>query len=219
MANLICMYRSGSFPLLQLLIEIQYKISGFVLQPIYQHYTNTATPYINIRVGAFFHTFDEDYAGGYDQYCAARVGWEAYLDEVCRTPEDMDPDEMAQDIARFERAKWRNVHQPKKQSYRTPTYRMLLDGDSFQPTRACPSIQMIRRLSNVSHDVRNDLAKLFWTRVHIACDYYDDLDAIALFLQDRPAVHAGIKSLHLRLSISLKDTLEKSAPAPTTFRK
>jgi hypothetical protein len=82
------MYRSGSFPLLQLLIEIQYKIFGFVLQPIYQHYTNTATPYINIRVGAFLHTFGEDYAGGYDQYCAARVGWEAYLDEVYRTPED-----------------------------------------------------------------------------------------------------------------------------------
>jgi hypothetical protein len=53
--------------------------------PIYQYYANTATPYINIRVDTLFHTFDEDYAGGYDQWLGLRLLWTLW-----RWPKSLD---------------------------------------------------------------------------------------------------------------------------------
>ena len=207
--NLICLSRSGLFPFLLLPLEIRYKIFDFVLQPIIEYNTDTNVPYINIKICGFTYTPNEFVAGDYDNFCAARASWQAEWDEEDRTPQEMTPEERRLDIISFERERRIDNWRQKQHPYRTPTYQMSWnDAFLFEPTRAYQTIQMVRQLSNVSHQIRNELGDLFWTRVHIDCDGVCGLDGLLPFLEDRPAVHAGIKSLRLPVHLINTSSME-----------
>ena len=62
-------------------------------------------------------------------------------------------------------------------------------------------IYLVKVLSNVSVQFREELGTAFWTRAHLSIDDFDEApDVFSQFLMNRPAAHEGIKMLCLSLS-------------------
>lgn len=76
-----------------------------------------------------------------------------------------------------------------------------------------PTIHFTRHLSNVGRAIRQEIGERFWKRITIRLtEEYTSLSwELLAFLQERPAIHRGIKSLYLYVSL-MKDSTFQDTP-------
>jgi len=196
--------RNGPFEFSRLPIEIRLKIIRLLLEPFFRYREGLRTSYLNLWITSFSPKRDDReailYSGDYDNYVSELKKLEAAFSSGAE--KDLSPNERKKQMDAFEYHRWRYWHAQANHPLRTENYQMIMHAMSVDRKARLdhwPMIQLLRDLSNVSPQIRHELAKVLWTRVHLKFDEVSEACyLLPRFLNERPAACKSIKSISLR---------------------
>jgi len=85
--------------------------------------------------------------------------------------------------------------------YKLDAHPLMSFKEGFSLDKDWSMIELIQNLSQVSYQFRQELGRVFWTRVHMKLNWKLPPIEMVPFLAGRGAVHKGIKSLTLRIGM------------------
>jgi hypothetical protein len=197
-------FRSGPFRFFKLPLEVRDRIYKLLLGPCYEYHESIEKSYITVKLQRGKRiilerwddelTFEESLK--YPHLCGGDI-----------SQREMTPEEYRIKEAEYykEETSWRHrvtPHPSRTGDYELSVYprREQAARHDYDDNKDWLFIEWIRQASNVSLQFRKELGDVFWTRTSIRSANLCDESTIwrlPEFLNERPAIHSGVKYLDL----------------------
>lgn len=180
------------------------KILGHLLHPFFQYCQKTQKRYIEVHIQAYIEK------PLYDAHPYYRLGYET------------DPPQTPPTLLK---GSWLDYDGKKQHPRRLSNYHMIaypanIGGRLPWRKYDWKAIRMVQQLSNINCRLKQELGLVFWENVHLTFKPDSDFEKLRFFLAERPATHAGIRSVSVELSIRYEGSakyIQLLQPGLSTF--
>ncbi|KAL2065166.1 hypothetical protein VTL71DRAFT_4307 [Oculimacula yallundae] len=192
-------YRNGSFPFFDLPLDVRRKIFWYLVGPLFK--LDDVTKKYNLRLAiqqSDPYMSEYFFKGGLDGYLAGRA------DSILACGQALK-----NEYAFHLRQRHRNAqsHPERSSSYVIEATVLRFRQDPKRIDIDWLMIDLVRHLSNVSTQFRYELGSVVWRNIHLESDEsHDGSDhtgargSLLNLLEERPAIHQNIKSIHIKLN-------------------
>jgi hypothetical protein len=181
-------------------VEIRQKIFRLLLDPYYYNYSGICATHLGIHAKNW--GCAEQYEGDFEAHLVREAALEAMRLEEGEQPHVMSVEERRDSETTYYQEKKDFLHQKKPHPGRKYQYEIYgVPRKHIRPGEEGPDqdwlmIDLVRNLSNVSTQFREELGTVFWASTSISARFTCGKPLLHFF-KEQPAIHQGIKSLFL----------------------